>query len=236
MTSPTRTRLLAVLFDFDGVIVNSEPLHCRSYLETAAAMGVPLTEAQYYAELIGFDDRGAIAHLYRRAGRALDDETFGAFLRRKTQRVLELVRDGEYQALPGVVALLDALARRDVATGICSGALRHEIDGMLAGVRLRERFAVITSAEDVEVGKPDPGGYLLTARRLSEKIGRAIGPGACLVIEDAPTVAVRAREAGFHVLGVTTTYGRDRWPIDIPTVPSLEPHVVSGAVPQLQPG
>ena len=99
---------------------------------------------------------------------------------------------------------------------------------MLDAIKLRRYFPVITAAQDVDVGKPDPRGYVLTAKRLSETIGRPLSHERCLVIEDAPIVAERARAAGFAVLGVTTTKPASAWPAGIATVPSLEVANVMG--------
>ena len=222
----------AVLFDFDGVLADSEPLHCQSYLETAAAMDIPLTQEQYFAELIGFDDRGAITKLYRIFERKLDERTIAEFLERKSKISLSLIRAGKFRPLKGVEAFVNALSER-CAMGICSGALRSEIEGMLDGIGLRQFFSVITAAEDVKVGKPDPIGYILTAQRLGEMIGRRLQTYECLVVEDAPSVALRAREAGFFVLGVTTTYRANDWPSEIPTVDSLEPAEVLSIFPNM---
>lgn len=222
----------ALLFDFDGVIVDSEPLHCQSYLETAAAFNLPLTKEQYYNELIGFDDRGAIAHIYRMFERKLDTQIMASFIEKKSSLSLSLIRAGKYRPLIGVDEFVRSLAER-CAMGICSGALRSEIEGMLDGIGLRQFFGVVTAAEDVAIGKPDPSGYILTAKRLGEMIGRELRLGECLVIEDAPTVALRARDAGFAVLGVTTTYRADDWPADIPTVSSLDPAEVLKKFPLL---
>jgi beta-phosphoglucomutase len=222
----------AVLFDLDGVIVDSEPLHCQSYLETAAANDLPLTRQQYFNHLIGFDDRGAVTTLYRLFEKPSDDETIARFIKHKSSISLRLIREGRYRPLAGVDTFVRALAER-FALGICSGALRSEIEGMLDGTGLHGFFTVITAAEDVEIGKPDPSGYMLTAKRLGEMIGRTLAPDECLIIEDAPTVALRARAVGFAVLGVTTTFRAQDWPAEIPTVNSLEPAAVMKRFPQL---
>jgi HAD superfamily hydrolase (TIGR01509 family) len=89
---------------------------------------------------------------------------------------------------------------------ICSGGLREEIEAMLEGVSLRDCFSVIVAAEDVTVGKPDPQGYLLTLKLLSEKIRKPLAPADCLVVEDAPTVIRSVKAVGFPTLGVATSY------------------------------
>jgi HAD superfamily hydrolase (TIGR01509 family) len=225
--------ITAVLFDFDGVIVNSEPVHCRAYLQIARQQEIDLTEAEYYRDLIGYDDRGAWRIVLENHGRRTDDATIEELTRRKTTVLQEMARGRRIAALPGVEQLVRGLRRADVPLGICSGALRAEIELMLDGTGLRDDFAVITAAEDVDIGKPDPRGYVLTAQRISEKIGRSIAIEQCLVIEDAISVAIEARREGFAVLGVATTYPPNAWPKQIPTVMSLEPTRVREAVPNL---
>lgn len=190
----------AVLFDFDGVIVDSEPLHWRAFHEVLAGEGIELSEAEYLRELIGFDDLGAFRRVFELRGRRLDGGTLGRIAGTKAGVMRRILSSGEYSARPGVGELVRALGRR-YPLAICSGALRGEIEEMLEGVGLRGWFAVITSAEDVAVGKPDPAGYLRTA----ELVG-GFGPGECLVIEDAPAVIARAAGVGFWTLGVVGSY------------------------------
>ena len=200
----------AVLFDFDGVIVNSEPVHLRAFQLAAQMESIQLSADEYYRDLIGYDDPGAWRKLFALHGKPLDEPTLGRAMGRKFAMMRELLATDQIPPLPGVVDLVSALRRQDIPLAICSGAIRHEIETMLGGVRLGEFFDVITAAEDVPVGKPDPGGYLLTARRLSEKIRRPLGPADCLVIEDAPSVARAARSVGFKALLVATSYPIDR--------------------------
>src|SRR5690349_262988 len=197
---------LAVIFDFDGVIVDSEPLHYRGFREVLRDEQIELTEREYYAEYIGFDDRGAFNHALNKHGRRATSGEIQRLMAAKSRRVTDLIARREYDALPGVRELVTGLSRNGYVLGICSGALKPEILLMLDGVELRSCFAVVTGAEDVSVGKPDPMGYLLTARLLSEKSGRRIEPPDCLVIEDAPSVIRTARGVGFRTLGVATTY------------------------------
>ena len=224
----------AVLFDFDGVIVNSEPVHLLGFQRAAATEGIELTADEYYRELIGYDDAGAWRRLFALHRKPLDDATLRRVMDRKFARMRDLLEGNEVPALPGVVELVHALHRAGRAMGICSGAVRHEITVMLAGVALERYFSVVTAAEDVAVGKPDPSGYLLTARRLSEKIGRPLRPQDCLVIEDAPSVARAVRPLGFRSLVVATSHPIDRvrgagdW-----AVQTLRGDELSAAVPEL---
>jgi beta-phosphoglucomutase len=223
----------AVLFDFDGVIVDSEPLHLRAFQEVLLGEGITLTESEYYREMIGFDDRGAFRYLLAKHRRSLDERSFARLLRLKSAAVTEYIRRREYGALPGVDAFVRGLSKH-YPLAICSGALRHEIESMLDGVSLRDCFPTIVSAEDVEIGKPDPMGYLLAARLVGERTGRTILPHQCLIVEDAPSVARTTRAAGFSVLAVATSYPLDQLVDANWAVPSLNPEEVLQHLPQLR--
>ena len=224
----------AVLFDFDGVIVNSEPVHLRGFQLAAATEGIELTSAEYYRELIGYDDAGAWRKLFALHRKPLDDATLARVMERKFALMRELLETNQIPALPGVVELVHALRRHGRATAICSGAVRHEIAVMLAGVGLARYFDVVIGAEDVAVGKPDPSGYLLTAQCLSQSVGRPLRPQECLVIEDAPSVARAVRSVGFKAMAVATSFPIERLRADADwAVNTLLPDELCAAVPEL---
>ena len=223
----------AVLFDFDGVIVNSEPLHFHAFREVLAEEGLELSEEEYYRELIGFDDKGAVRHIFQRLGRPLDPKTYLRILTRKSEAMMDLIRSRKYEALPGVEELVRGLWR-NYPLAICSGALREEIEAMLEGIGLRDCFKVIVAAEDVTIGKPDPQGYLMTAKLLGEKVKSVLTPANCLIVEDAPTVIHSVRAAGFKVIGVATSYPLEKLAHAHYAVTSLKPEVVLEAVPGLK--
>ncbi len=196
----------ALLFDFDGVIVNSEPLHFRGFQEVLAGEGIALAEDEYYAQLIGFDDRGAFAHTFRLHGRALDAATARRLETAKAAAVQAMIDGGDFTALAGVDTFVRCMAAAGYPMAICSGALRSEIERMLDGIGLRSFFPIIVAAEDVTVSKPDPTCYLLTVQRLAAHAGVPLTPADCLVIEDAPTVIHNVQAVGFRALGVATSY------------------------------
>jgi beta-phosphoglucomutase len=227
----------AVLFDFDGVLVHSEPLHFFAFQEVLAAEQIPLSEDEYYRELIGFDDRGAFRAVFAKHQHELDPKTMLRIMTRKSEVMMDLIRRRKYRSLPGVEEFVRGLWR-NYPLAICSGALREEIEAMLEGIGLRDCFHVIVAAEDVEVGKPDPQGYLLTARLVGERAKRELKPADCLVIEDAPTVIRSVRAVGFLALGLATTYSSDKleaagadW-----VVRSLRSDEVRRAIPSLKLG
>jgi beta-phosphoglucomutase len=223
----------AVIFDFDGVIVNSEPLHFQAFAEVAADEKIDLSEDEYYRDLIGFDDKGAWKHLYASRGRELDPKTFLRVLTRKSEIIRDLIQRRQYKALSGVEECVRGLWR-NYPLAICSGALREEIETMLEGISLRDCFSVIVAAEDVTVGKPDPSGYLLATKLLGEKSHRTFSPGDCLVVEDAPSVVKSARTAGFSVLAVTTTHSAEKFADANWVVHALQPSEIKRAIPDLK--
>lgn len=222
----------AVLFDFDGVLVNSEPLHYQAFREVLAAEHIELSEEEYYRELIGFDDKGAFRQVYQARNLLLPPKTFLNLMTRKSEAMMELIHARQFSALPGVEQFVRSLWRR-CPLAICSGALREEIEAMLEGISLRDCFSVIVAAEDVAVGKPDPMGYLMTAKLMGERAHRPLQPADCLVVEDAPTVIRSVRGVGFPVLGVATSYPMEKLADANWRSRSLEPHEVRRAMPEL---
>jgi beta-phosphoglucomutase len=225
----------AVIFDFDGVIVNSEPLHLQAFQEVLAAEGIELSQDEYYCDMIGFDDKGAFQHIFQLRGRTLDPKTFLHVITRKSEVMMDIIRRRRVGALPGAEEFVRGLWRH-YPLGVCSGALREEIEVMLEGVSLRDCFSAIVAAEDVTVGKPDPQGYLMTMKQLSEKVKHAIHPGDCLIVEDAPTVISSVKKAGFKVLAVATTYPVARLSDADWAVPSLAQNEIQKVLPGLKLG
>ena len=225
----------AVLFDFDGVLCNSEPLHFFAFQEVLAAEKIELSEAEYYNEAIGFDDKGAFRHIFALKGRELDPKTFLRVMTAKGEIMMDLIRRRKFQPLPGVEEFVRGLWRH-CPLAICSGALREEIEAMLEGLALRDCFSVIVAAEDVDVGKPDPRGYVLTTKLLSEKSSnkKPLKPADCLIVEDAPTVIREVKRVGFPTLAVTTSYPAEKLAEADYVVPSLRPEEVRKKVPQLK--
>jgi HAD superfamily hydrolase (TIGR01509 family) len=222
-----------VLFDFDGVIVNSEPLHFLAFHEVLKAERIEITEAEYYQELIGFDDRGAFKHIFAKHARELDPKTFLRIMTEKSERMMDLIRGRKYAALPGVEEFVRGLWWH-YPLAICSGALREEIEAMLEGISLRDCFKVIVAAEDVTVGKPDPSGYQMCARLLGERDKRELTPADCLIVEDAPTVIKSVKAVGFHTLAVATSYPVEKLSEANYVVKDLRPTTVGQLIPHLK--
>jgi len=198
--------IAAICFDFNGIIIDDEPLQLKAAQEVLKPEGVALTEAVYY-EALGMDDVTFMRFVFKQAGRAPDEETLGRAVERKLQRHRELIRD-ELPLFPGVVTFIKAAARR-YQLGVVSMSPRADIEHVLERANLAAQFAVIVSAEDVRACKPDPACYATALARLNEQRRaqrqRALAPAQCLVIEDAPPGIESARAVGMRTLGVTNT-------------------------------
>jgi HAD superfamily hydrolase (TIGR01509 family) len=196
-------RLQAIIFDFDGVIANTEPLHFAGLHQTLKEIGITLTEAEYYAEYLGYDDRGCILAALAANHRQADPPTVERLMTRKAQAYLESVT--QHQVIfPGTPDFIREAAR-SFPLAIASGALRHEIEYILETAGLRSAFAHITSAEDVTRGKPDPQPFLLSLKALQQG-NPSLTAASCLVIEDSLPGIRSALAAGMKVLAVANTH------------------------------
>lgn len=196
----------AVFFDFNGVIIDDEPLQMKAYQEVLGREGLTVTEADYYGSL-GMDDRAFVHAAYERAERELDDEALARVIEGKTAAHRKLL-EGELPLFHGVVNFIKAL-KRGHSLGLVSMARRTEIDHVLERAGLQRYFDVLVSAEDVTACKPDPSCYNSGLEFLNQRRGEAhiipLRPDECLVIEDSPPGIRSARGAGMRTLGVTNT-------------------------------
>jgi beta-phosphoglucomutase len=195
----------AAIFDFDGVIVDSEPLHYAGFRDTLAEENIRLDREDYYALYLGCDDHDCFCKVLEAAGLEPRGERIAELTRRKTARMQQLFAES-IEAMPGAVALIQALAAQGKPLAICSGALREEIHQAARAIGVEAYFPVIVAAEDVQFGKPAPEGYLQAFRLLGRRLGRDLVPGRTVVIEDSPVGIQAGKDAGMAVLAVTTSY------------------------------
>ncbi len=199
----------ALIFDFDGVIADTEPLHFEGFKDVLAGMGIHLTEDRYYEKYAGFDDRDGFTAILRDSGIEPAPDRIEDLTRQKTRVVCRNIEDS-LSPIPGAVALIRAASDARVPLAVCSGALRDEIDLATESLGIRACFAVVVAAEDVPRGKPDPEGYYKARRLLAEHCKRVVEPGRCVVCEDTPAGIAAARGAGMRICGLTTTNAADR--------------------------
>ena len=198
----------AIVFDFDGVIVDSEPLHYRAFLKTAQAQGFPVdfNYQEYLQKYVGFDDRDGFRAMIESldAGAVMTAEfprTIEALCTRKRDVFADIVREG-FETIPGAIELIKGLPG-DFPIAIASGATRNDIDIILDKLGIAARFNPIVSASDVHKSKPDPQTYRMALEGLQKQV--ALKPGEVVAIEDTAAGIESARGAGLHTLGITTT-------------------------------
>jgi beta-phosphoglucomutase len=189
-----------IVFDFDGVLADSEMLHLRAYQEILAASNIELTKEQYWDRYLGLDDAGVFAQVAADNGLLFGDEELDLLIHEKGRRFEALISQ-EDVLFPGVAEVVRRL-QAEWPLGIASGSLRREIEVMLAAGGLSDAFAFIVSTEDTERSKPAPDPYLLAVER------HGLPAAACVAIEDSQQGLQSARAAGLRTIGVAGTYDR----------------------------
>lgn len=198
-----------MVFDFNGVLVDDEPVHLRMFQRVLREEGVELSDRDYYERYLGFDDRGCFAGALAAAGRPAEPSRLMRLIARKAAYYQEAIRSQGYPFFPGAAALVAAAAAAGLTLGVVSGALRDEVEPALRQAGLRDHFKTVVTAEDVDEGKPDPGGYLRALAEFNSRAplpARLLHPHEVLAIEDSPAGLQAAAAAGLSTLGVCHTY------------------------------
>jgi HAD superfamily hydrolase (TIGR01509 family) len=192
----------AIIFDFDGVLVDSEPLHEWAIRESVRPLGWDFTRERFFAEIVGRGDENAYRKIAEWNGAAIDERAIRAVLVDKWRLMAEGIEQGRYSIQPGAPEAVRAAKRRG-PVGVCSGSVRGTVVPMLGKIGLLDELGTVVCGDDVARMKPAPDGYLLAAERLG------VSPGECLAIEDTPTGVRAAKNAGMRVVGVCHTVGRE---------------------------
>jgi beta-phosphoglucomutase len=199
--------LQAVIFDFDGVIADSEPLHFRAFQQALAEDGLELSPKEYYARYLGYDDVGMFQAFGEDRGLPMDAARVSQLVARKGAKLQGMLLAGSV-LFPGAVEFVRAAANA-VPIAIASGALRHEIDEVIEAAGVAHLFASIVASGDTPESKPSPAPYRLAFERLQESVGSALDPQRCVAIEDSRWGLDSARGAGLRCVGVTNSYAAD---------------------------
>lgn len=212
----------AVIFDFDGVIVDTEPLHYRAFQQILAPRGLGFSWEEYVETYMGFDDRDAFTEAFRSGGLPLEQGELARLIARKADIFQDVIQEG-ITPYPGVVELIRALHAAEVPLAICSGALRSDIVPILETLAIGGCFDIIVTADDVAKSKPDPECYRVAYERLREHRSEAeFGATDTVAIEDTPAGIGAASSAGLKVVAVTNSYGAEHLTGADHTVASLE--------------
>ena len=182
----------AFIFDMDGVIVDSEPLHSRVKLETFAHFGLPFDERDL-VRYMGRTSRDIFSDALRRAGRS--DLTAEALADYKHAHYLEVIERDGIETIPGSLALIERLHAAGVPLALATSSWRRVVDTVLSALQLEDVFASVISGTELPASKPDPAIY--------EKSAEALGasPAACVVLEDTAAGVLAAKRAGMYCIG-----------------------------------
>jgi len=201
--------LRAVIFDFDGVITDSEILHFRAFNQMLTQYGIEITIKDYYKTYLGFNDADCYKLLIHQGLLKIDEQQIGNLVNQK-KKIFERLAKTEGRIIEGVRDFLKMLEQNNVPMAICSGSLLTEVEMVLEEARLRHLFEVIVAADHVKKGKPHPEGFLLTLQRLNENREEAIKGNQCIVIEDSHWGLEAAKAAGMHTIAVTNSYDAEQ--------------------------
>jgi beta-phosphoglucomutase len=199
-----KAMLKAIIFDCDGVIADTEPIHMATFQRVLVEEGITLGQEQYFREYLGLDDRACFTKAFAERGDSLPLDRLNELIKRKADYVEAEMRSG-LKLLPGAAEFIqEAGARYPLA--VASGALRREIDLVLKSGRLQDCFRAIVSSEDVARSKPDPAPFIRALHLLNLSLIGRIEPRECLVIEDSIHGIEAAQRAGMPCLAVTNSY------------------------------
>ncbi|MGD0551106.1 MAG: HAD family phosphatase [Sedimentisphaerales bacterium] len=229
--------LEAVIFDFDGVLVDSEKLHYQAFNRVLTKFNYQLSIRDYYDRFLGLSDQELLRIVDKEGKLSLSNQQFEKLLGEKANLFKEMAateagpvrknrntKISDKSQVPngagiieGVPGFLNMLAGNKIPIGICSGALLPEIETILKSAGLRNYFDVVVSAEQVERGKPDPEGFLLALKLLNKlvrhscggKLHKSIKPENCVVIEDSHWGLEAAKAAGMRTVAITNTYAAE---------------------------
>ncbi|MFO8018331.1 MAG: HAD family phosphatase [Promethearchaeia archaeon] len=186
-----------VIFDMDGVLADTGPIHFESWKKMAKEQGAEFTK-DFFEETFG---QQAVTITRKLLGDDYSDDEIERLADLKEQYYRDMVR-GELEPLAGVMDLIKQLDQKGVNLGVGSSGAEANVDLLLTTLNIKDYFDVIVTAEDVEEGKPEPGVFLKAAREVS------VAPRNTIVIEDAPVGIEAARRAGMKTIALMTTHNR----------------------------
>lgn len=203
----------AILFDFNGVLVDDEPMHFETMQRVFREEGIEITEADYYAHYLGLNDRNCITAVLGRHGRDAPDDLVARLVARKAAYYQIQVRLKGFPEVEGAADLVREVHDAGWSLGVVTGALRAEVEGALRQMGLTDCFKTLITADEVPSGKPDPEGYrrgLSDLNALPPLPSRLFHPHEVLVIEDSPLGIEAAQALGMPTLGIAASQSLER--------------------------
>ena len=192
--------LNAVIFDFDGVIVDSETLHHKLFNEIFSPYNIHIPWEDYHHLYIGFDDENAIKTAFKANKKRISKKLIKELIDKKASLFEEALKNKEANIFPGAIELIKSIPAR-LPVGLCTGALKSDIEPIINGLKIKKFFKSIVTAEDTKKSKPYPDPYIKCLKELDIKNAKK-----AIAIEDTPAGIHSAKEAGMKVLAVTNTF------------------------------
>ncbi len=197
------SRTQALIFDFDGVLADTEALHCTALQTTMGEAGLAFSRADYYQRYLGLTDRDCVVTIHQRAGIAVSGSQVDALVARKREHFAALLDGAGLYA--GVADTLRQLAAR-FPLAVASGAFRNEIQHVLQRAAVWGLFSAVIGVEDAAAGKPAPDPFLAALRAINTCKRLHLTPADCLVIEDSPRGIIAAHAAGMRCVAISTSH------------------------------
>ncbi|MFP4318794.1 MAG: HAD family hydrolase [Phormidium sp.] len=200
--------LKAVIFDFNGIIINDEAIHLELIAQLLLSENLRPDKSEIQEVCLGRSDRAGLQALWERQGRVLTPESLQGLMEKKSQGYRQAIESlAELPIYPDLIDFILKLRLENLHLALVSGALRQEVEPVLRQIELLSQFPVLVTGDDVTSSKPDPEGYLLAVQQLNAQNPELeLTPEECLAIEDSPAGIEAARRAGMQVLGVANTY------------------------------
>lgn len=203
----------AILFDFNGVLVDDESFHFETMQRVFREEGITLTEPEYFSDYLGLNDRNCITAILERHDLKSTADVVSRLVARKAAYYQMQIRLKGLPQMPGAADLIKEAYAAGWSLGVVTGALRAEVEGALRQMDLTHCFKTVVTADEVPTGKPDPEGYrrgLQELNSLPPLPARLFHPHEVLVIEDSPLGLKAARALGMPTLGVASTQPAER--------------------------
>jgi len=200
--------LKAVLFDFNGVIINDEVLHEKLIEQVLLEENLLLKPGEYHKFCLGRSDKACLENILAQRGRYVKEEYLDRLIQRKTlgyKKELESIE--ELPIYSDTVDFISQVSQANLKMAVVSGAVQAEVELVLNKANLADYFQIIIGGDNVNASKPKPDGYLLAVDILNQQYTDInLKPSECLVIEDTFPGIEAAKEAGMPVVGVAHTY------------------------------
>jgi HAD superfamily hydrolase (TIGR01509 family) len=197
----------ALIFDFNGVLADDDPIHMEAFRRVAEEEGLAFSDQEYMDKYLPLNDRDCFKLLFHERSRRLEDEELAQLIRRKGVFYFQAIAEKDVLFAGTATAIKRAAGRFPLA--IASGARREEIRHILKQGGLEQYFSAIVSAEDVRFGKPHPEPFSRAHEKLREK-DASLSAAQCVAIEDSLGGIESAHAAGMRCLAIAHSYGPDR--------------------------